>query len=289
MKLKQMKLGTMFMAVAAALASRGRRFGLGVGAVELEIDKAAWAKLPKDVQALYVEKDGKYKLDGVEQEDVSGLKSALGKERDERKAAERKLKETLDRFEGIDPEEVKRILAKLGDDEETTLIKAGKLDEVVSRRMTKAQQAHVKEIEKMQGAVAAAEGRTAKFSQRVLDNHIRAAATKSGLHANAVEDALFRARTIFVLDDEGNAIQLDSDKKPVMGKDGKSPFSPGEWLDGMKESAPHWFPNGNSGGGSQGGGKGNGATKTMKRSEFDALDPAARHKAMSVDKVTVVD
>src|SRR3972149_11838102 len=86
---------------------------------------------------------------------------------------------------------------------------------------------------------------------RVLDNSVRAAPIAVGLHAPAVDDVLLRARAIFSLSDEGEAVQFDEDGETiVLGKDGKTPFSPREWLESMKQKAPHWFPAGGSGGGS---------------------------------------
>jgi hypothetical protein len=289
-----MKMKLLSIAVAGAFASGlssfMQRHGLAVGGMALVLDEAEHAKLGKEVQALYVKKDGKFRLD-VEVEDVSGLKSALAAERTARETAERTAKETAKRFEGLDPDEIRKILEKMGSDEERQLLKDGKIDQVVEKRMAKAAQAAEKRLKEAQAETEAAKGRAAKFEQRVLDNHIRAAATKAGLHPNAIEDALFRARTIFKVNEDGDAFQLGTDGKPVLGKDGKSPYAPAEWLDGMKESAPHWFPAGNSGGGAPGdknkpgGGAGQ---KTMKRTEFDALGPVAQQQTMK-DKVTIVD
>jgi hypothetical protein len=62
--------------------------------------------LPDAQKSLYEEgEDGKFHLSAEGIEDVGGLKSALEKERKERKAAERKLKELGD----IDPDEVQRL------------------------------------------------------------------------------------------------------------------------------------------------------------------------------------
>jgi hypothetical protein len=66
---------------------------------------------------------------------------------------------------------------------------------------------------------------------------------------------------MFTLDENGNAVQRDADGNVVIGKDGKTPFSPSEWLESMRESAPHWFPAGASGSGSNNGSKGGGAGK----------------------------
>jgi hypothetical protein len=287
-----MKLKLMAVAVGLALGSFMTRRGLAVGAITPVLEKDAWAKLPKDVQALYVEKDGKYSFEFPEGfEEVGSLKSALEKERDKAKTAAQAAKDLAKKFEGIDPDEVRKILDKMGSDEERQLMKDGKLDEVVTRRMTKAAAAHVKELEAERKKTELALAKAAKFEQRVVDNHIRAAAIKAGVHQGAVEDALMRGRAIFKADDEGNAVQLDGDGKVVVGKDTKTPFSPDEWLSGMKEAVPHWFPAPNAGGGGTGN-KGGTKGRTINRAAFSALNPteqALAAKEAREGKVTIVD
>jgi hypothetical protein len=283
-----MHINKMVLAVRLAFNTFSSKFGLALGAVALELTKEEHTKLPKDVQALYEEKDGKFKL-SVELEDTKGLKSALEAERAERKKAERLMKELTTQWEGLDPKEIRNMIEKLGGDQEAQLIKAGKIDEVVALRTEKLRKEFEKQLTKAQDDVKGANSARDKFTGLVLDNHVRAAATKAGLHPHAVDDALFRARSIFKLDEEGQAVQLDADNKPVLGKDGKTKYSPSEWLDGMKEQAPHWYPNLNAGGGSGGDKGGKGGAKTIKRSAFDAMTPADKAKAMNVDKLTVVD
>lgn len=252
------------------------KMGMVLGALEFSVDDLT--TVPEAHRALYVERDGKFKLDVSGVEDTAGLKSALEKERTAAKEAVRAKRELETKYAGIDPEQVKALMSRFENDEEAKLIAAGKLDEVVQRRTDKFQAELRKQVEAANGNVAAAEAKAAKFSQRVLDNHVRAAAAKVGLHAQAVEDALFRGRTMFVLDDSGEAVQLDSDGKPILGKDGKTPFSPVEWLESMRETAPHWFPIKGSGSGAGGGAGGAGGAKTITRAEFNALSNADKAK-----------
>lgn len=223
------------------------------------------------IKTLYVEKDGKFHLDVSGVEDTSGLKSALQKEREAAKQERQRVKELEDRFKDIDPEKVRDMMAKLDKDGEASLIAAGKLDEVVARRSEKLRAELMKQVEEAAAKTEAEKARANKFSQRVLDNNIRAAAAKAGLHTGAIEDALFRARTMFSVDDDGNAVQMDDSGRPVLGKDGKTPFTPVEWLESMKDTAPHWFPAGSAGGGASGNRDASGNSKTIKRSTFDAL------------------
>jgi hypothetical protein len=284
-----MKAKTMALAVREALGGYAARFGLVMGALAMALEKAEHAKLPEAQRGLYVEKDGKFALDVEGVEDTAGLKSALEKERKAAREADRIRKELEKKFEGIDPDEVKKILEKMGSDEERQLLKDGKIDQVVEKRMEKQRLALEKQIREAQKERDAEREGKAKLVQRGLDERVRAAAAKAGLHANAVEDALFRARTIFTLNAEGEAVQLDKDGAAVIGKDGKTAFGPAEWLEGMRETAPHWYPAANTGSGAAGNKGATGAGKTMKRAAFDALDPAQKREFAVVEKGTVVD
>lgn len=171
----------------------------------------------------------------------------------------REAKDQLKQFDGIDPNAVRDILKRFADDEEAGLIKAGKIDEVLNKRTERMKADYEKKLTDAMKAAEQASKRAQAFQGRVLDDSIRAAAAKAGLHQHAIDDALFRARSMFALDENGQAVQLGDDGKPVLGKDGKSPFTPLEWLEGMKDKAPHWFPAAASGSGAGNGGGGGGA------------------------------
>lgn len=94
--------------------------------IKAVVEKAEFDALPEAVREFYVEKDGKYLLDADGVEDTSGLKSALQRERDERKAA----KDALKAFEGIDPEEARTLLANSKKAAEDALKQQGKWDEM---------------------------------------------------------------------------------------------------------------------------------------------------------------
>lgn len=268
-----MKTRTMATMIHDMLFGYMARTGLVLGALPLTVEKLD--AVPEAQRSLYVEKDGKFHLDVDGLEDTTGLKTALQKERDAAKEAKRLAKEIEERYSGIDPAKVREMMSKLENDGEAALIAAGKIDEVIAKRTEKFKAESQRLINEAMDKAKAAEARTKKFEQRVLDNHIRQAAAKAGIHSHAIEDALFRARSMFSLTDDGDAIQLGQDGTPVIGKDGKTPFSPSEWLEGMKESAPHWFPAGSSGGGAggnKGGSGGNGK-------DLSHLPPAARMAA----------
>ena len=158
-------------------------------------------------------------------------------------------REKLSQFDGIDPTVVRNIIKRFADDEEAKLIADGKIDDVLNRRTDRMKADFEKRLGDAKQLAEVAERRAKAFQGRVLDDAIRAAAAQAGLHQHAIDDALFRARSMFTLDESGSAVMLGDDNKPVLGKDGKTAFGPGEWLDSMKEKAPHWFPAAASGGG----------------------------------------
>ena len=240
--------------------------------LKLIVDKLE--DVPEALRDQYAKtEDGTFRLsvDGVE--DPAGLKKALKAERDARAEFEKRLKA----FDGVDAEEAKALKAKLEGDEELQLINSGNKEKLRERWTEKMRSEYEKKLKAASDAAEEAKKTGSKWSSRVLDNNVREAAAKVGLHSHAVEDALFRARAMFQLDDDGNAVQL-RDGAVVVGKDGKTPFGPTEWLESMRETAPHWFPAMASGSGaSQQRTSGNGSAKhTIKRSAFDTLDHKQR-------------
>ncbi len=81
---------------------------------------------------------------------------------------------------------------------------------------------------------------------------------------------ILRARSVFQLSEDGQAVAM-ADGEIVYGKDGKTPLSPLEWAEGLRESAPHLWPRA-QGAGAVGdkGGKGG-----KKRSEMSPAEIAA--------------
>lgn len=201
-------------------------------------------------------------IDKAVGEAVTGLKTKNG----ELIAAQKQLKEQLQKFEGIDPEAVNNIIKRFADDEEAGLIKAGKLDEVLNKRTERMKASFEKETAKEKAAREAAEARVQKYARQVLENHIRAAAAEAGLHKHAIDDALLRAQSVFALDDDANPIAGED----VLGKDGK-PLTLKEWFTDMKERAPHWWPATQGGGASGGGGNNNAPAGDWTGSESERL------------------
>ncbi|MBL1494686.1 hypothetical protein ELD59_30265, partial [Klebsiella pneumoniae] len=105
-----------------------------------------------------------------------------------------------------------------------------------------------------------------KFRDRVLGDAIRSAALKAGALPEASDDLILRAKGTFQLNDEGEAVAVDANGDVLFGKDGKTPLTPVEWAESLKETAPHLFPRAEGSG--AGGHKPAGGGGSLKRSEM---------------------
>ena len=202
---------------------------------------------------------------------VAGLKS----KNSELLASLRTTKTELDgfktQFEGLDIAAVKGLLTKVGQDEETKLIAEGKLDEVITRRTERLRTDYDTKLAAEKARADKAEQFAAKYSDKVLADSIRAAAIKAGALPEAAEDIILRARGTFKLSEDGEAIATDRDGEVVYGKDGKTPLSPLEWAESLRETATHLWPR------AQGAGQigDNGGKATKKWGEYTEQERAA--------------
>lgn len=188
----------------------------------------------------------------------------------------RESKDSLKRFDGIDPDAVRNILKRFSSEEEAAMLAKGEVDKVLEKRTERMKADFDRQLAEAKTAEEAAKKRAQAFQGRVLDDAIRAAAAKAGIHQHAIDDALFRGRAMFTLDEQGKAIAVGDDGQPVLGKDGKSPFTPLEWLESMKDKAPHWYPAAASGSGAGGttSGPRSGTPEMMKLSPVERMNAA---------------
>lgn len=230
-------------------------------ALQFEVDSLD--SIPEGQRELYAEVDGgKFRLDLDGYEDPTGLKSALEKERTEKKDKDRQLKETLKKFDGIDPDYTRDILSRLDQDKEAKLIAEGKVDEVVNQRTERMKQEYERQLQEATQQAETASKFVDKFRGRVLRDEVRSAASEVGLVDSASDDAYLHAQSLFDIDDEGN-----SKPKEGAGYDANGqPLTMKAWLETMRESKPHWFPVPKGSGAP--GSNGNGSSK--KRSDMSA-------------------
>ena len=217
-------------------------------------------EIPAEDVRLYVERDGAWHLD-VDQRD---LKGKLDEMRANNIALSKRVADYEKRFEGIDPEQVRKLAEEKQRLEEERQIKAGETEKVIESRVAAARGDLQKQV------AALTSERDAFGAQLVtirIDQGVVSAATKRGLRLTAIPDITARARTVFRLVD-GAPRAYDADGQTVrVGKDGVTPMTLDEWVDQQVADAPHLFEM-NAGGGAVGNGSGGAGGNRSVRNPF---------------------
>ena len=211
-------------------------------------------EIPAELQPHYVERDGAWTLDTdgvVEKTKLEEFRTSnvtLLKERDDLKK----------RFEGIDPDEVRRLA------DENRSLRTATLSEDAKREMDAQLKTTKAGFEKQLAAVTserdALHGRLTAIQ---IDQAVVTEATKRGLRPTAIPDIAARARTNFKLvNGVPQAFEADG-QTARMGKDGMTPMTLAEWIDALVSDAPHLFE-ANAGGGAAGSGSGGAGNRSVK-------------------------
>jgi hypothetical protein len=217
-------------------------------------------EVPAESQSLYVERDGGWVLD------VDGAvdKSKLDEFRTNNIALSNQLAEQKKRFEGIDPDEVKKLAEEKRRLEESQQLKGGEVDKVVESRLKTAKT----EWDKQFNAVSAERDvLNSRLTAIQIDQGVITVATKKGLRPTAIPDITARARVVFKLV-EGAPRAYEADGQTVrVGKDGITPMTLDEWVDQQVADAPHLFES-NAGGGAAGSGSGGAGNNRSVKNPF---------------------
>jgi hypothetical protein len=200
----------------------------------------------------------------------------------EHKTLKQQMAEMTKTWDGLDPEAVRNIMSRMENDEETKLLAEGKMDEVINRRTERLKADYGTQIENFTGQLSAKDQALSDAQATIktlkVEGGLRAAASELGLIPSAVDDALARANSVFKVNDKGQLI-AENDGATVYGKDGKTPMSPAEWLETMKEKAPHWFPAPSGAGAAGGAGRGGSHSITREQARDVNVYRAAKEAA----------
>jgi len=207
-------------------------------------------EIPAELQSFYVERDGVWFLDA----DGVVEKSKL----DDFRQTNITLTNQLKKFEGVDPDAVRQLAADKQRLEDEQRIKDGKFQEVLDARLKSARA----DWDKQHGVVVAErDALHGRLSAVQIDQAVVTEATKRGLRPTAIPDITSRARMAFKLVD--GVPQIFDGEKIRTGKDGFSPMTLAEWVDGLVGDAPHLFE-ANAGSGAAGSGGGAAGNRSVK-------------------------
>ena len=150
-------------------------------------------EIPAELQSLYVEREGAWTLDAegvVEKARADELRTKLDEFRTSNVTLTNECNELKKRFEGIDPEEVKRLGEEKRRLEEEQRLKEGKFAEVMESRLKNAKA----DWEKQLGTVTSERDvLTSRLTAIQIDQAVVSEATKRGLRPTALPDITSRA------------------------------------------------------------------------------------------------
>lgn len=194
-------------------------------------------------------------------EDVSGLKSALKKERQMLRDTEQALSELKGRYEGIDPVEVKTMKERLEGLRDKQIYDDKGLEALVNDRTARMQEAHrikVVDLTKELDAERSTRQRgEMQLRHQQLETHLRQAAVDAGVPPHAIPDAVGRMNHVFTdLNDAGTPVARAATGELQYGRDALQPLTPREFLEGLKQTAHHLWPGSSGAGGIGQGGAG---------------------------------
>ena len=201
----------------------------------------------------------KEQADARTETELAGLKANKEQILGEKRKLAEKLLEMDKKWEGLDPEKVRSLTQQFEQSEEAKLIADGKIEDVLNKRTEAMRQdantrvgAATTRNTELEATIVA---KDAKIAELVIDAQIGdAIASSKGCRQTARRDILRAAREVFALDENHAPIARTLEGTLRMGKNGKDPLTPAEWLDGEKEVSPHWWE-ASSGGGASGGTK----------------------------------
>jgi len=206
-------------------------------------------------------------VDSKIEEAVAGLKA----KNEELLGEKKSIQEKLAQFSEItDPEKALEALKFLQENEDAQLIKEGRIDELVEKRVSNMRLEHEKQLEalkkQLEEIAQAKEHYESQYKTKIMDDAMREIAIKAGVRPEAIPDVLMRAKQIFSLAEDGTLEARDKDGKLLKNEKGNV-LTPVVWLDSLKENAPHYWPS-SEGVGATGGSLSADADLTEKLAEY---------------------
>lgn len=174
-------------------------------------------------------------------EEVNGLKSSKAEILDEKKALDKKLKE----FESYDFDAANEAISFLENNKDAQLIKDGKTDELIEKKLSQLTSDHETTLGELKGELSTAQQHgqlyESLYKTKMVEDSLREAAVGAKVRPEAVTDILLHGRNVFALADDGSVEARDTEGKLRKTVDDKV-LTPTNWIEGLKKSSPHYWP-----------------------------------------------
>jgi len=172
-------------------------------------------------------------------EEVAGLK----KKNDELIDKQKKAKDQLKQYEGLDVDRLRTLQKQLENDEEMRLLSEGKVDEVVTRRVELLKKDYEQQIGNLTNIISGHEttikGKDEKLRELIVDGAVREAYISLDFEPAAMDDVIRTARDIFILGEDGKVIPRNKEGAIIFSKDGKTPIDAKGWLETQADRKPY--------------------------------------------------
>ena len=192
----------------------------------------------------------KLKLD----EEVNGLKSKNAEILDERKKLEKQVK----KYEEYDFDKANEALEFLENNKDAQLIKDGKVDELIAKKVSQLESDHEVAMGEIKNSLTEAQKHgqlyESLYKTKMVEDSLREAAIAAKVRPEAITDILLHGRNIFSLAEDDSVEARDSEGKLRKTIDDKV-LTPSNWIEGLKKTSPHYWPD-SVGAGARGGGSG---------------------------------
>jgi hypothetical protein len=219
---------------------------------------------------------------------VGGLTSKNTQLLDEVKKTKLKFNTLNDSLKDFDLAEAKKALA-LVNSEEGKLLKDGKkLEELVEVKVSSMKSDY--ETKLAEKTAINKENRDKKrkwrnkYQTKTIDDTIRQAALTAKVRPEALEDVITRGRSVFAMSEDGRSVEARDGKGDLL-KVGDLIANPKNWVESLKNTAPHYWP-GSTGAGFTGEGAGGGSdnhSKMLAAAKSKDMKAYRHYKAL-VDK-----
>lgn len=177
------------------------------------------------------------------QEKIDAEVAGLKKKNSDVIADQKKLKEALSQFEGLDVNKMKELQKQLESNEEMRLLSEGKTEEVVARRVELLKKDYDSQLTardtKLKEYETSLSQKEESLRKLVVDGKIRETFISLDFEPTAMDDVLRNAREVFIMGDDGKVVPRDVGGNMLFGKDGTTPLDAKAWLELQAEKKPY--------------------------------------------------
>jgi hypothetical protein len=182
---------------------------------------------------------------------TSGIKANHDKLLDEKKKLQEK-------FKGItDPEEALKALSLINDNEEFRMIRDGKFEDVIQKRLSSVSTEYETKIaelnDKLSNHEMTATKYTSLFKDTVRDLRVKEAAIAAGVRPSAIDDILNKGRNVFTVADDEKSVEARDSKGHLRKTADDKILNVDLWIDSLRKTSPHYWPESKGGNLSSGG------------------------------------